>query len=110
MIQSLAAVAVAAGGGATVAAQAGGFTTMNLDHLAYHVPDYARTRDVYVGLMGMTVANDNGKDACELHFGDARGVGVRDQMMISLSTAKTARVDHIALKGLLDSSPPTTVT
>jgi len=96
LIQSLAAAALAGGG--TAAAQGGGFRTLNLDHINYDVTDYRRTRDFYAGLMGMTVANDNGKDACELHFGDARGVGVRDRTMISIRTRPAARVDHIAFK------------
>lgn len=96
LIQSLAAAALAGDG--TAAAQGGGFRTLNLDHINYDVTDYRRTRDFYAGLMGMTVANDNGKDACELHFGDARGVGVRDRTMISIRTRPAARVDHIAFK------------
>jgi len=96
LIQSLAAAAFAAGGG-TAAAQ-GGFRTMNLDHISYDVTDYRRTRDFYAGLLGMTVANDNGKDACELHFGDARGVGVRDRTMMSIRTRPVAHVDHFAFK------------
>jgi catechol 2,3-dioxygenase-like lactoylglutathione lyase family enzyme len=96
LIHSLAAAALAGGG--TAAAQGGGFRTLNLDHINYDVTDYRRTRDFYAGLMGMTVANDNGKDACELHFGDARGVGVRDRTMISIRTRPAARVDHIAFK------------
>jgi catechol 2,3-dioxygenase-like lactoylglutathione lyase family enzyme len=93
---SHAAPALSAGG--TAASQGGGFRTLNLDHINYDVTDYRRTRDFYAGLMGMTVANDNGKDACELHFGDARGVGVRDRTMISIRTRPAARVDHIAFK------------
>ena len=60
--------------------------------------DYRRTRDFYAGLLGMAVANDNGKDACELHFGDPRGVGVRDRQMISIQNRPAARVDHFAFK------------
>ena len=97
LIHSLAAAAFAAGGG-TAAAQSGGFRTTNLDHISYDVTDYRRTRDFYSGLLGMTVANDNGKDACELHFGDARGVGVRDRAMISIRTRPAAHVDHFAFK------------
>jgi len=99
LIQSLAAAALAIGGGTGPAsAQAAGLRTMNLDHISYDVSDYRRTRDFYADLMGMTVANDNGKDACELHFGDARGVGVRDRTMISIRTRAAAHVDHFAFK------------
>ena len=97
LIQGIAAAALAAGG-ATAAAQSAGFRTTNLDHLSYDVTDYRRTRDFYASLMGMTIANDNGKDACELHFGDARGVGVRDRTMMSIRTRPAARVDHIAFR------------
>lgn len=99
LIQSLAFAAVAAGGGRTATAQTAGFRTVNLDHINYLVTDYTRTREFYAGVMGMTVANDNGKDSCEVHFGDAHGVGVRDRTMMSLHnvqpSAKTG-VDHIA--------------
>jgi catechol 2,3-dioxygenase-like lactoylglutathione lyase family enzyme len=102
LIQSLALAAVAAGGGEGVAAaQTGGFRTLNLDHINYLVTDYRRTRDFYAGLMGMSVANDDGKGSCELHFGDARGVGVRDRTMMSLHNlqpSQRAGVDHIAFK------------
>lgn len=98
LIQGLAAVAVAAGAGATAQAQDAGFRTLNFDHASYDVTDYRRTRDFYAGLLGMTVANDDGKGACELHFGEPRGVGVRDRQMISIQTRPAARVDHFAFK------------
>jgi catechol 2,3-dioxygenase-like lactoylglutathione lyase family enzyme len=100
LIQGIAATALAAVPGAA-AAQPGGFRTTNLDHLSCQVTDYTRTRDFYAGLLGMTVVNDNGKDSCEVHFGDARGVGVRDRAMMSIhNAAPSARpgVDHIALR------------
>lgn len=107
LIQSLALAALAAPG-ASVAAQTGGFRTMNLDHINFVVADYARTREFYSGVMGMSVANDNGKDSCEVHFGDARGVGVRDRAMMSLHTAQPSTqpagsplrtgIDHLAFK------------
>jgi catechol 2,3-dioxygenase-like lactoylglutathione lyase family enzyme len=107
LIQGLAALALAAGGGPVAAqgtaaqggaAPSGGFQTRNLDHISYDVTDYRRTRDFYAGLLGMTVANDNGKNQCELHFGEATGVGVRDRTMISIRTAAAARVDHFAFR------------
>ena len=79
-------------------ASEGGLRTLHLDHVNYDVSDYRRTRDFYAGLLGMTVVNDDGKGACELHFGEARGVGVRDRAMISIRTAKAVRVDHFAFK------------
>ena len=101
LIQGLGAAALAAAGGTPVQAQGASFKTLNLEHINYIVADYARTRDFYAGVMGMTVANDNGKDLAEVHFGDARGVGVRDRAMISLHTVKPSQrigVDHIAFK------------
>jgi catechol 2,3-dioxygenase-like lactoylglutathione lyase family enzyme len=97
LIQGLAAAALAVGGGAAEAQDAG-VRTLNFDHASYDVTDYRRTRDFYAGLLGMTVANDNGKDACELHFGDPRGVGVRDRQMISIQNRPVAKVDHFAFK------------
>jgi catechol 2,3-dioxygenase-like lactoylglutathione lyase family enzyme len=98
LIQALAAAALAAAPQAPAAAQATSFRTLNLDHLNYDVTDYRRTRDFYAGLLGMTVANDDGKQACELHFGEARGVGVRDRTMMSIRTAPAARIDHFAFR------------
>jgi catechol 2,3-dioxygenase-like lactoylglutathione lyase family enzyme len=102
LIQSLALTAVAVPGAGSVAAQSGGLRTMNLEHINYVGADYTKTRDFYAGLLGMSVANDNGKDSCEVQFGDARGVGVRDRTMMSLHTrqpsATRTGIDHIALK------------
>jgi hypothetical protein len=94
----VAAVAGSASGAAAQVQQAGGFRVTNLDHMNYDVTDYGRTRDFYAGLLGMTVVNDDGQRACELHFGDARGVGVRDRAMISIRTAPVARLDHFAFR------------
>jgi catechol 2,3-dioxygenase-like lactoylglutathione lyase family enzyme len=107
LIRSLALAAGAAAGGSVAAAQSGGLRTLHVDHVNYLSSDYRRTRDFYAGLMGMTVENDNGTDACELHFGDARGVGVRDRAMMSVRNLRPAAaggtpertgVDHIALR------------
>ena len=100
LIQGLAAAALAAAPRGA-AAQTGGFRTMHLEHLSVQVADYTRTRDFYAGLLGMAVVNDNGKDSCEVHFGDARGVGVRDRAMMSIHNAGPSTrvgVDHIALR------------
>jgi catechol 2,3-dioxygenase-like lactoylglutathione lyase family enzyme len=106
LIEALSAIAMSAAAGgsaeaqapAAPAASAPAFRTLNLDHVNYDVSDYRRTRDFYAGLLGMTVANDDGKGACELHFGEARNVGVRDRAMISIRTAPAVRVDHFAFK------------
>ena len=47
------------------------FKTVELDHISYQVKDYRVTRDFYADLMGMEVANDNGKTQCELKFGNS---------------------------------------
>ena len=102
LIQGLTAAALAAAAGEGAAsAQTGGFKTLNLDHINYLVTDYTRSRDFYAGLMGMTVANDDGKSSAEVHFGDARGVGVRDRTMMSLHNVQPSQrigIDHLALK------------
>jgi glyoxylase I family protein len=105
LIQSLALAAAAAPVATAAQAQGSALRTLNLDHINYVVTDYGRTRDFYASLLGMTVANDNGKDSCELHFGDARNVGVRDRAMMSLHNAPAAPtpqtrmgVDHLAFK------------
>lgn len=109
LIQGLAAVAVAGGSSGTASAQAGGFKTMNLDHVAYDTTDYRRIRDFYAEVLGLDVVNDNGTNSCELHVGSTRGVGVRDRMMMSLTNlpqpsgdaaapARRAGINHIAWK------------
>ncbi len=40
-----------------------------VNHYAYRVADYARTRDFYADLLGMQVINDDGKE-CGLKFGN----------------------------------------
>ena len=42
-----------------------------VNHIAYAVSDYARTRDFYVEMFGMTVAWDDGT-RCAVEFGDPR--------------------------------------
>ncbi len=82
LIQSLALAATAASAvqaqtpatpQAAAAAPAHGpaFKTVELDHISYQVKDYRVTRDFYADLMGMEVANDNGKNQCELKFGNS---------------------------------------
>ena len=74
LIQSLALAATAASAASASvepARQVGGFKTISLDHISYSVADYAKTRDFYSDLMGMTVAGDNGTNQCQLEFGDS---------------------------------------
>ena len=47
------------------------FKTVELDHISYQVKDYRVTRDFYADLMGMDVENDNGRNQCELRFGNS---------------------------------------
>lgn len=96
LIQSLAVAALAARG---AAAQTGtGFRTLRLDHISYQVPDYKRTRDFYAGLIGLSVAADNGKDYCQLQFGEAHKAGARDRSFLSATTSPSpgSRIDHLA--------------
>jgi catechol 2,3-dioxygenase-like lactoylglutathione lyase family enzyme len=55
---------------ASSAAEDGGFKAVGVNHISYGVADYARTRDFYADLLGMRVANDDGKQ-CDLAFGDS---------------------------------------
>ena len=81
LIESLAVAATAAAAMAPGAeAQATGpaalpkgsaFKTVELDHISYQVNDYRVTRDFYADLMGMEVKNDNGRNQCELWFGNS---------------------------------------
>ena len=74
LIQSLALAATAASTASAAsgpAAQAGGFKAINVDHISYQVADYARARDFYAEVLGMTVAGDNGESQCQLQFGNS---------------------------------------
>ena len=99
LIRSLALVAVAVQGEGTVGAQTGvGFKALGLDHISYQVTDYRRTRDFYVDLMGMTVADDNGSSQCTLQFGDSRLIA-RNRRQRPEETAPSdpkPSVDHIS--------------
>jgi hypothetical protein len=46
-----------------------GFKALTINHISYQALDYARCRDFYVDLFGMSVAFDSG-DQCYLQFGD----------------------------------------
>jgi catechol 2,3-dioxygenase-like lactoylglutathione lyase family enzyme len=108
LIQSLALAALAGSAAGSAGAQTrNGFTTMHLDHISYLVPDYRRARDFYAGLMGMAVVGDNGKDYCQLQFGDARVDGARARAFVSVRNTQAQagqpanpgpRLDHVAFK------------
>ena len=104
LIQSLAIAATAASGAsaavASAPAAAGGFKTISVDHISYQVSDYARTRDFYADLMGMTVAGDNGSNSCELQFGDSVLISRtrRQRRGEAADTNPGPRIDHMAYK------------
>jgi catechol 2,3-dioxygenase-like lactoylglutathione lyase family enzyme len=123
LIQSLAVAATAAGasrayaqtpagaaaaGASTSAAHSPAFKTIELDHVSYQVKDYRVTRDFYAGLMGMEVANDNGKNQCELRFANSMVIARNRRQPSGDSTAPapaaggrpqpTSLVDHIAYR------------
>jgi len=107
LIQSLALAALAGSTARSADAQGNGFKTVHLDHISYQVPDYRRARDFYAGLMGMSVVDDNGKDYCQLQFGDADVAGARERAFLSVRTPQPQagqpanpgpRVDHVAFK------------
>src|SRR5260370_19466727 len=56
--------------GAAAVRKGSAFKTVELDHISYQVTDYRVTRDFYADLMGMEVKNDNGRNQCELWFGN----------------------------------------
>jgi catechol 2,3-dioxygenase-like lactoylglutathione lyase family enzyme len=55
---------------AQAAAPASPFKAISVNHISYNVADYAKSRDFYSELLGMTVSKDNGKQAL-LSFGDS---------------------------------------
>src|SRR5580765_4288447 len=93
LIKSLAMTASAVAAAPASTAAAGGFKTVALDHISYQVRDYKRTRDFYADVMGMTVSHDNGRNQCELNFGESI-------LLARNRSAQSgqARVDHIAYR------------
>jgi catechol 2,3-dioxygenase-like lactoylglutathione lyase family enzyme len=93
LIRSLAitvsAAAVAAP--AAPAEKAGGFKAVGVNHVSYGVADYARTRDFYADLLGMSVKDDDGKQ-CTLAFGDSFIVARK-----SRDPESEPLVDHFAI-------------
>ena len=104
LIQTLALAATASAGTARASAQtAQGFRTVRVDHVSCQVADYRRTRDFYASLMGMAVEGDNGKDYCQLQFGDVHNAGARARTFLSVTSLRpqagqAARpgIDHLA--------------
>jgi catechol 2,3-dioxygenase-like lactoylglutathione lyase family enzyme len=77
----------------TAAADGKGFKATAVNHVAYHVPDYVRARDLYVELFGMKVYWDDGKQ-CQFEFGDP---AAPDAMIIRpAKSGEKAYVNHLA--------------
>ncbi len=66
---AVAAAALALPKQAAAAAAAPAFKAIGIDHISYQVTDYARTRDWYADLLGMSVEGDDGEGQCRLYFG-----------------------------------------
>jgi len=73
LIQSLAVTASAAAAVTPAVAapspDESAFKAVTVNHISYQVADYAKTRDFYVGMFGMKVTQDTGRQ-CYLAFGD----------------------------------------
>lgn len=69
LIQALAVGALAGAPTPLLAAEPRKLKAISVNHISYGVADYARTRDFYADLLGMTVSEDTGKQ-CYLGFGD----------------------------------------
>jgi catechol 2,3-dioxygenase-like lactoylglutathione lyase family enzyme len=91
LIQTVALAATAASTAGTVEAAAPA-KAVSINHVSMQVADYAKTRDFYAGLFGMTITQDDNKTQCRLTFGDniiiARSASSRPGGKIG--------VDHIA--------------
>jgi len=89
LVQSLALAATAASAVSTPVAAAEGrvFKAVSINHVSYQVADYKKSRDFYVGLFGMKVTEDDGKE-CRLVFGD--------NILIPRNRTPSPQVDHIA--------------
>jgi catechol 2,3-dioxygenase-like lactoylglutathione lyase family enzyme len=94
LIQSLALTATAASAvsaaaaSPAAAADSRGFKALYVNHISYQVADYAKTRDFYADLLGMTVTEDDGKQ-CRLVFGD-------NILLPRTRPSGTPKIDHIA--------------
>ena len=90
LIKSLALTATAASAVSVAPAAAADnkvFKAVYLNHVSYQVADYAKTRDFYAALLGMSVSRDDGKQ-CRLVFGN--------NILIARNRTPAPKVDHIA--------------
>jgi catechol 2,3-dioxygenase-like lactoylglutathione lyase family enzyme len=83
---------LAVGGAARAAAKpvSKGFKATAVNHISFGVADYARTRDFYADLFGMSVSADDGKQ-CYLTFGDTVLIARKSQQ-----PGGKPFVDHLA--------------
>jgi catechol 2,3-dioxygenase-like lactoylglutathione lyase family enzyme len=100
LMQSLAIGAVATAASAasvapTEAAVEKGFKATAVNHVSYNVPDYAKSRDFYMDLLGMRLTFDDGTQ-CALDFGSLK---TPDSLYIRKikQPGDKASVDHLAL-------------
>ena len=90
LIRTLALAATATSTAATV--EAAPANAVSINHVSMQVADYTKTRDFYVGLLGMKVSDDDGKTQCRLTFGD----NILIPRNASSRPGGKAGVDHIA--------------
>ncbi len=64
------------------------FKAIAVNHISYQVEDYAKTRDFYASLLGMTPYLDTGKQ-CNLAFGDT-------YIVVHNRRSTTSQIDHVA--------------
>jgi catechol 2,3-dioxygenase-like lactoylglutathione lyase family enzyme len=117
LVRSLALTAAAATvASASPAAEGRGFKAVGVNHISYGVADYGRTRDFYADLLGMRVANDDGKQ-CDLGFGDSfivvrksrdpNGKPLVDHFAITIDDWDKARVEAELKRRGLEHRPDT---
>jgi catechol 2,3-dioxygenase-like lactoylglutathione lyase family enzyme len=77
------------------AAEEKGFKATAVNHISYNVPDYAKSRDFYMDLLGMRLTFDDGTQ-CALEFGSLKAP---DSIYIRKvkQPGDKASVDHLAL-------------
>lgn len=77
----------------TVSAKPGVFKATAVNHISYHVSDYAVCRDFYVDLLGMTLRFEDGKK-CSVAIGDPE-----DAIYITPGDLpeKAPRIDHLGI-------------
>jgi catechol 2,3-dioxygenase-like lactoylglutathione lyase family enzyme len=95
LIQSLAVTASAAAAVTPAVAASPdepAFKAVAVNHISYQVADYAKTRDFYVGMFGMNVSKDDGRQ-CYLSFGDTFLLPRNGRPN---STTPPPHIDHVA--------------